>query len=685
MARTVPIRRSLIANLTAVVVFLGLSILILVFFGGRRALRGFSQSLIDQALKRTEAQLAGFFDPVARQLEILGGWTQSGVLQGETDATTTLLRSILIEYPAVTSVMLADDRGREHMLMQQDDRWRVRLVNKDERGDLARWTDWTDDPATATFSDEMTEYDPRVRPWYTAAIGSLGEGNGSSWKRGAVQWTEPYTFFTTKEPGITASIALRSPDARIHVIGLDVKLIDISRFTTSIEIRETGAVFVLTEDDRLVGLPRAPQFEDETAFLNAILKRPDELGSEAAMAVSRSLLAGDARGKSTRFEAEGQAWWGQVESFHLGPDRPFTIGVLVAEADLIGDLQKQRLWIGLMTLGFVGLAVWRAFHLGSRYSRPVEALVQESGRIAEGDLEAGEPIETRVEEVRRLAEAHDKMRAGLKTLLKIERDLQIARRIQNSTFPERLPTLAGFDLAAWSEPADETGGDTYDVVGMQSASLSDTIVLTEQDAGRAVLLLADATGHGIGPALSVTQVRAMLRMGVRMSRDLSGIASQINEQLCADLPTGRFITAWLGEVNSDDGSVSAVSAGQAPILRYDAAMDDFDVLNADSQPLGLFDHARVPPPKRWVMKEGDIFAVISDGIFEAKGPAGEDFGTDRTLAVIREKRAATSSEILDAIREAVEVYTQGAPADDDRTMIVIKRVRGHAAGGGAGS
>ncbi|MDX1388900.1 MAG: hypothetical protein R3344_06895, partial [Acidobacteriota bacterium] len=452
MVRTVPIRQSLIANLSVVVVLLGLSILALTFLGGRRALRGFSQSLIDQTLERTEAQLAGFFDPVARQLEILGGWTRSGVLEVGSDATTRLLRAVLAEYPAVTSVMLADDRGREQMLLRQDERWRVRLVNRDESGDLARWTEWTDDPATSTSSEKTTEYDPRTRPWYAAAAGALGEADGT-WQRSAVRWTEPYTFFTTEEPGITASIALRSPKGRIHVLGLDVKLIDISRFTTSIEIRETGAVFVLTEDDRLVGLPRAPEFRDEAAFRAAILKRPEELGSEAAIEVSRSLLAEDARGRSTRFVTDGEAWWGQVEAFDLGPGRPFRIGVLVAEADLIGDLRQQRLWISLLILAFVGLAVWRAFQLGSTYSRPVEALVRESGRIAEGDLEPGEPIRTRVEEVRRLAEAHDKMRAGLKTLLKIERDLQIARRIQKSTFPERLPTLAGFDLAAWSEPA----------------------------------------------------------------------------------------------------------------------------------------------------------------------------------------------------------------------------------------
>ena len=85
--------------------------------------------------------------------------------------------------------------------------------------------------------------------------------------------------------------------------------------------------------------------------------------------------------------------------------------------------------------------------------------------------------------------------------MRLERDLQIARQIQQGTFPDALPAIGGFDLVAWSEPADETGGDTYDVIG--------------RSAGSVLFLLADATGHGIGPALSVTQVRAMLRNGPR--------------------------------------------------------------------------------------------------------------------------------------------------------------------------
>ncbi len=90
-----------------------------------------------------------------------------------------------------------------------------------------------------------------------------------------------------------------------------------------------------------------------------------------------------------------------------------------------------------------------------------------------------------------------------------------------------------------------------------------------------MLLLADATGHGIGPALSVTQLRAMLRMAVRAGLAAGGSASRevaqhINEQLYADLPSNRFITAWLAMLDAAAGTLTTYSAGQAPLLLYRA-------------------------------------------------------------------------------------------------------------------
>lgn len=257
------------------------------------------------------------------------------------------------------------------------------------------------------------------------------------------------------------------------------------------------------------------------------------------------------------------------------------------------------------------------------------------------------------------------------SLFRIERDLQLARQIQQSTFPARLPMLAGFEIDAWTEPAEETGGDTYDVIGYTRTN-GGPVVLSTEAAQRAVLMLADATGHGIGPALSVTQVRAMLRMAVRMQPELARIARHLNEQLLADLPEGRFITAWLGEINVADSTLTSFSAGQGPILRYEARRDSFDLIEADTVPLGITSDFEVVIGRPIHMQPGDILAVISDGVFEASGPAGAQFGIQRTCDLISAHRRQSPSKILTALREAVAEFTGNAPPDDDRTAIIVR-------------
>jgi serine phosphatase RsbU (regulator of sigma subunit) len=383
---------------------------------------------------------------------------------------------------------------------------------------------------------------------------------------------------------------------------------------------------------------------------------------DAAEAVAR------ARTGSTgpiRFTSEGVVWWGQARPFRLGPDRTLHIAVLVPDADIFPGRNRIRVWILVLTALLLGISVLRAAQSARRLSRPIEAVVAQSERISKGDLEEGEPIDTAITEVRQLVAAQDGMRRGLQTLMKLERDLQIARQIQQSTFPSTLPQLPGFDLVAWSEPADETGGDTYDVIALPKPEGGN-------EPNRVMLLLADATGHGIGPALVATQSRAMLRMALHMGGDLSRIAEHLNHQLFADLPSNRFITLWMGELDLVERTLISFSAGQAPLLSFSGDDGRCEFLGSDTTPFGMFPMVKFSEPKARKMERGDIFAVISDGIYEAANSAGDEFGEERVAPVFRDNHDQTAERILAALRQSVEAFTEGRPADDDRTVLIVK-------------
>ncbi|MBX3354940.1 MAG: SpoIIE family protein phosphatase [Phycisphaeraceae bacterium] len=252
---------------------------------------------------------------------------------------------------------------------------------------------------------------------------------------------------------------------------------------------------------------------------------------------------------------------------------------------------------------------------------------------------------------------------------RMERDLLVARTIQQQTFPSDLPTISGFDIAATSVPADQCGGDAYDVLALRSGE-----VARPDEAPDAVqLLLADATGHGIGAALSSMQTRGMVRLGVRLGQSLARIAEETNGQLCEDLPGGRFVTAWLARIEPATGAVESFSAGQGPLLIYRRAADTFEVLATDGPPFGVFEWDDPVTVTSLTLDSGDMVLALTDGFYEAESPEGRQFGQEGVEAIVRSMANSSADALLRAIGDAVLEHTHHGPPADDRTGIILIR------------
>ena len=680
MARPVSVRRSLTRNLVALVVLLSGAIIATTVAGSRHMVQAMSQMVIRQTLDQTQAQLELFFQPVIDELLLARRWGEAGLLDLDNpEQLTRLLAPILRRHRAVSSLLVADDRKREHMLLYVDGTWRNRQTRPDRWPGRTRWLTWSDQDVAPQETWQEDDYDPHARPWYAGAVArhqELAAATQAPRPEQRVHWTDLYTFRTTKDPGITASVTFDHAGHR-YVIGFDLMLADISKYTMGLRAGGNGVVTVLEggrENPKLIGLPRNERFADPAARRAALLQAPRALDNPLIADAVAALAARPVHDAAPlRFFSGGQAWWGAGRAFALSPHRILQMGVMVPESDLRPEFVRLRVYILLITLLVLALALWRVMAMARRYSVPIEALVRRSDRISQGDLEPGPPVASPLKEVRQLTAAHDRMRMGLQSLMKLERDMQLARQIQQRTFPQQLPHLSGFELAAWGEPAEATGGDTFDVIGYRAAPDGGENELSTDRADQAVLLLADATGHGIGPALSATEIRAMLRMAVRNRVALARIAHHLNEQLCADLPEGRFITAWLGQLNAADRTLTSFSAGQGPLFRYEAQRDTVELLETDAVPFGVLEDLEISIAAPWVMQHDNIFAAISDGVFEACNGAGEALGLDRLADLIGTEAAASPAHILAAVQEAVRRHTGGVPVDDDRTIIIVKR------------
>jgi sigma-B regulation protein RsbU (phosphoserine phosphatase) len=239
-------------------------------------------------------------------------------------------------------------------------------------------------------------------------------------------------------------------------------------------------------------------------------------------------------------------------------------------------------------------------------------------------------------------------------------DIAAARDIQMSILPPEMPVVPGYDLYGCLRPAEETGGDMFDLVTLAQGVF---------------ILLGDATGHGFGPALCATQMQAMFRVAFRVGAALEDAYVHVNNQLDEDLPDDRFVTAFAGFLDPDAHSVHYFSAGQGPLLHYRAAERRCHWYGPTTFPLGTMAVERAGPARDLGLAPGDVLAVLSDGVYEFEGQGGV-FGRDRVAALVDELAAGPMDALAERLLQALGAFGCGGPQQDDLTIVLVKRNAG---------
>jgi hypothetical protein len=296
----------------------------------------------DQAEMAIRYQMDRLFEPLERNLAIVERWGERGSLcLDDHEALNDLFVPVMEQLPWTTSMMIATETGVEYMLLREDSTWVTRATDADGQPGRVRWRRWSPEGEMLADWQEDLDYDPRLRPWYKAAI----DGQGVD-ERG-ISWTDPYRFFTTNQIGVTLSKKWRTKGELgvTHVAGIDVPLETIIEFTNQRVAAQGGHSFVINREQRVVDASGAA---DAEAVRTATQLELDFLNGW--------------RGAGSRVEApfsvtsEENKWWVDFRTVTIDSARLW-LAVGVPEASLAKDVRGRQHQMALIVLGVLMVGV----------------------------------------------------------------------------------------------------------------------------------------------------------------------------------------------------------------------------------------------------------------------------------------------------------------------------------------
>jgi sigma-B regulation protein RsbU (phosphoserine phosphatase) len=242
---------------------------------------------------------------------------------------------------------------------------------------------------------------------------------------------------------------------------------------------------------------------------------------------------------------------------------------------------------------------------------------------------------------------------------RLNREVEIAREVQERLFPQKLPVIVGLDYAGHCRPALGVGGDYYDFLALPRGNLG--------------IAIGDVSGKGIGAALMMASLQASLRgEATRAPENLATAVANVNRLVYEASASNRYATFFYGQYDPAQGKFDFVNAGHnSPMLLHAGDDGKVTLLEPGGTVVGLIENAEYQQGSVRI-SPGDVLVAFTDGISEAMNLQDEEWGEDRLLTSIRGCRAKTAQETLETIFAAATQFAGAAPQHDDMTLVVLR-------------
>jgi sigma-B regulation protein RsbU (phosphoserine phosphatase) len=485
------------------------------------------------------------------------------------------------------------------------------------------------------------------------------------WPVGALRaerslWTGPFVDASTGGVPVTSYAApVRRAGGVVGVLSVDVGLDALGRWVAEILPPAEGTRVLLLSREGKILVPRR-----ETAGSDSVFDAARGLGRPDLERLGRRMIAGERGVIVAPGIADSSPRW---TAFAPLGSTGGSVAAAVPESVALRFSQTQtRLALAVLVGGLLVILALLS-RAARRLTRPVIRLAAAAEELGAGDLSVRVEGIPAVDEIGDLAASFNRMAADLEHHVQalaretaareaVEAEIRVARRIQTSLLPTRMPVVPGLMIHALNVPARNVAGDFYDYFAL--------------DAERFFFLIADVSGKGVPAALFMAMARTVIRQTVTTAADLTAALAAANEILERDNPGSMFVTLFAAVLHVPSGRLRYVNAAHPQPFRIDAAGVVRPFGRVTGTMVGLF------PGRRWEeadesLAPGDRLVLFTDGVHEAEAPDGEAFGAERVRAELSLAARLEPRAIGEQLAPRVAEFERGDP-HDDVTLLVVR-------------
>lgn len=239
---------------------------------------------------------------------------------------------------------------------------------------------------------------------------------------------------------------------------------------------------------------------------------------------------------------------------------------------------------------------------------------------------------------------------------KLEKDLELAKKIQENLLPSKLPLMKNFEISAYNQAAKQVGGDYYDAIRLED--------------NRVLISIADVSGKGVQAALLMANLQAFLQSISKQNNDLVSASNLLNDLVSENTSDGRFITFFWGILDDENKQLESVNMGHNPPLLI--RNGEILKLKIGGMIMGVIPTVTTYKSEIWKLEKNDILILFTDGITEAMNKLYEEYSDERLEQLSLEVKVDSAKEVLSTILNDVKKFTDGMEQSDDITALVVK-------------